>query len=221
MAKILVAEDDEASRVFLAKFLRRQGHEVFEVENGAEALAYLPRVDLALLDVMMPKVNGWQVVDVARREYPDLPVIMLTALASMDDQVRGLEAGADDYVTKPYDLRALEARIKALLRRSRIEGEIVQGDLRVVPGERAAYLDGVLLDLTGVEFELLLVLAQYPGRLFTRNRLLERVWGSDYTGMDRVVDVRMVSLRRKLLEDGRDPRFIETVRGQGYRFRPQ
>jgi two-component system alkaline phosphatase synthesis response regulator PhoP len=221
VAKILIAEDDEASRSLLAKFLTRQGHEVFEAVDGSEALELVPRVDCALLDVMMPKLDGWQVIDALRAERPDMPVIMLTALASTEHQVKGLDLGADDYVTKPFDLRALDARIRALLRRSRLEQEIVRGELRIVPSERAAYLGDAMLSLTNVEYELLLALAQHPGRLFSRDRLLERIWGPDYFGLDRVVDVRMVALRRKLGEDGRNPRFIETVRGQGYRFRVQ
>lgn len=221
MAKILIAEDDEASRNLVSKFLTRQGHEVFEAVDGQEALELVPRVDCALLDVMMPRFDGWQVIDAIRAEHPDMPVIMLTALATTEHQVKGLDLGADDYVTKPFDLRALDARIRALLRRSRLENEIVRGELRIVPAERSVYLADEILELTNVEYELLLALAQHPGRLYSRDRLLERIWGPDYFGMDRVVDVRMVALRRKLKEDGRNPRFIETVRGQGYRFRPQ
>lgn len=217
MPKILVVEDDQASRVFLSKFLIQDGQEVMEATNGEEALQLAPKADLVLLDVMMPKLGGLDVAKILRRDYPRLPVIMLTALATTHDQIQGLESGVDDYVTKPYDLRALVLRVRALLRRTKLEQEFVFGDLRIAPETHEVFLKGNLLTLTKVEYELLYALAQHPGRIFTRERLLERIWGRDYFGMDRVVDVRMVALRKKL---GDNEEFIETVRGLGYRFNP-
>jgi two-component system, OmpR family, alkaline phosphatase synthesis response regulator PhoP len=219
MPNVLIAEDDAASRDFLSKFLRREGYHVIEAVNGEEALQSVAQADIVLLDVMMPKLGGWDVIKILRKDYPHLPVIMLTALATLNDQLQGLELGADDYISKPYDLRALGLRIKAILRRSGLEKELVFDQLKIIPDTRAVLLNNQPLLLSKVEYELLLTLAQHPGHVFTRERLLERIWGSDYFGMDRVVDVRMVALRKKLGDDGRETRFIETVRGLGYRFK--
>jgi two-component system, OmpR family, alkaline phosphatase synthesis response regulator PhoP len=217
MPKVLIVEDDQDNRELLSKFLKREGYEILGAVNGEEALQLVSRADLVLLDVMMPKLCGWDVVKRVREDYPRLPVLMLSALATTDDQVRGLELGADDYVTKPYDLRALGSRIKALLRRTgTIENALEFADLRIVSETREVFVKDRRVVLTRVEFELLLTLAQHPSHVFSRERLLERIWGSDYFGMDRVVDVRMVSLRKKL---GEDIPYIETVRGLGYRFK--
>lgn len=220
MPKVLIVDDDQDNRELLSKFLKREGYEILGAVNGEEALQLVSRADLVLLDVIMPKLCGWDVVKQVRQDYPHLPVLMLSALATTDDQVRGLELGADDYVTKPYDLRALGSRIKALLRRTgMIENALEFADLRIVPETREVFVENHRIVLTRVEFELLLTLAQHPSHVFSRERLLERIWGSDYFGMDRVVDVRMVSLRKKLGEDERDTPYIETVRGLGYRFK--
>jgi two-component system, OmpR family, alkaline phosphatase synthesis response regulator PhoP len=219
MPNVLIAEDDDASRGFLSKFLRREGYQVIEAVNGEEALKGVAQADIILLDVMMPKLGGWDVIKILRKDYPHLPVIMLTALATMNDQVQGLELGADDYISKPYDLRALGLRIKAVLRRSGLEKELVFDQLKIIPETRTVLLNNHPLLLSKVEYELLLTLAQHPGHVFTRERLLERIWGGDYFGVDRVVDVRMVALRKKLGDDGREAQFIETVRGLGYRFK--
>jgi two-component system, OmpR family, alkaline phosphatase synthesis response regulator PhoP len=219
MPKVLVVEDDQASREFLSKFLRREGHEVTEATNGEEALHFAAQTDIVLLDVMMPKLGGWEVIKILRQDHPSLPVIMLTALAARNDQVQGLELGADDYVSKPYDLVTLGLRIKAILRRIGMEKGLEFGELRIMPEAKAVLLDDKPLSLSKVEYELLLTLTRHPGHIFTRERLLERVWGSDYFGMERVVDVRMVALRKKLGDDTRQTPFIETVRGLGYRFK--
>jgi two-component system, OmpR family, alkaline phosphatase synthesis response regulator PhoP len=220
MPNVLIAEDDDASRGFLSKFLQREGYHVIEAVNGEEALQGVSQADIVLLDVMMPKLGGWDVIKILRKDYPRLPVMMLTALSTMNDQLQGLELGADDYISKPYDLRALGLRIKAVLRRSGLENDLVFDQLRIIPETRTVLLNNQPLSLSKVEYELLLTLAQHSGHVFTRERLLERIWGSDYFGMDRVVDVRMVALRKKLGDDGREAHFIETVRGLGYRFKP-
>jgi two-component system alkaline phosphatase synthesis response regulator PhoP len=219
MPTILIVEDDPASLEFLSKFLEREGHTVLTATDGGKALELAGGADLVLLDVMLPVINGWEVAEILRRDWPLLPIIMLTALAGVDDEVKGLELGADDYISKPYDLRELRARIRALLRRAGLESELQFGNLRIVPSTREVYLDDHPVTLSKVEFDLLVTLAQYPGRIFSRERLLERIWGADYYGMDRVVDVRMVSLRKKLGESERALPFIETVRGMGYRFK--
>jgi two-component system, OmpR family, alkaline phosphatase synthesis response regulator PhoP len=217
MPKVLIVEDDQDNRELIGKFLKREGYEIMEAVNGEEALHLVSQSDLILLDVVMPGLCGCEVIKRVRQEYPRLPVIMLSALATTDDQVRGLELGADDYVTKPYDLRALGSRIKALLRRTGMgDNSLEFADLRIVPETREVFVKGHRIVLTKVEFELLLTLAQHPSHVFSRARLLARIWGSDYFGMDRVVDVRMVSLRKKL---GEDTPYIETVRGLGYRFK--
>jgi two-component system alkaline phosphatase synthesis response regulator PhoP len=217
--KILVVEDDPASLEFLRKYLQFEQYEVLEATDGGAALELAAQADLVLLDVMLPVLDGMEVAETLRQDHPDLPILMLTALATTDDQVRGLETGADDYVTKPYNLRELGARIKALLRRTGIPEELVFDHLRIAPHTRQVYLHNKPLALSKVEFDILLTLARNPGRIFSRQMLLERIWGGDYFGMERVVDVRVVSLRKKLAEDSRDPRFIETVRGVGYRFK--
>jgi two-component system, OmpR family, alkaline phosphatase synthesis response regulator PhoP len=220
MPKILIADDDKDNRDLLTKFLNREGFEVLVAFNGEEALHLLSRADLVLLDVMMPKVCGCEVLRRVRQDYARLPVIMVSALATPNDQVRGLELGADDYVTKPYDLRALGLRIRALLRRTGLDDSCLNfADLQIIPATREVYLNNRRLALTKVEFELLLTLAQHPNHVFSREKLLARVWGSDYFGLDRVVDVRMVALRKKLGEDERNTPYIETVRGLGYRFK--
>ncbi|MCA9835267.1 MAG: response regulator transcription factor [Trueperaceae bacterium] len=219
MPRILVVEDDPASHEFLCKFLKREGHDVLSAMDGGQALEQAAQADMMLLDVMLPVMSGLEVAEAVRHDHPTMPILMLTALSTTDDEVRGLETGADDYITKPYDLRELRARIRALLRRSGLNNELSFGPLRIVPETREVYLENKLLSLSKVEYDLLVTLAQYPGHVFSRERLLERIWGSDYYGMDRVVDVRMVALRKKLGEDGREPLFIETVRGLGYRFK--
>ncbi len=219
MPKILVVEDDPASLDFLRKYLQYELYETLEATDGGTALELAAQADLVLLDVMLPVLDGMEVAETLRRDHPDLPILMLTALATTDDQVRGLETGADDYVTKPYNLRELGARIKALLRRTGIPEALRFNNLRILPQARQVYLQDEPLALSKVEFDILLALARHPGRVFSRQMLLERIWGRDYFGMERVVDVRVVSLRKKLAEDSRKPRFIETVRGVGYRFK--
>lgn len=193
--------------------------EVLEAENGEKALALFPRADLIILDLMLPKLDGFQVLAEVRRERPELPILMLTARGEEEERVKGLELGADDYVVKPFSPKEVVARVKALLRRAGLKEELHYGPLRLLPKERQAYLEGKPLPLSQLEFDLLLTLAQHPGMVFTRERLLEKVWGPDFPGIDRVVDVHIAGLRKKLMDDPENPRFIETVRGLGYRFR--
>jgi two-component system, OmpR family, alkaline phosphatase synthesis response regulator PhoP len=214
MAKVLVVEDDRYSREFLTRFLRREGYTVDEADDGDVGLQLAAQADIILLDVMMPKLDGWEVMKTLRKDYPWIPVIMLTALASSGDQVHGFDLGADDYVTKPYDLRTLGSRIKALLRRVGHKSELVFGSLKIIPESHEVFMNEVAIPLARVEFELFLALVQHPGQVFTRERLLERIWGRKYFGNARVVDVRLVALRKKL--GGGE--FIETVWGSGYRF---
>jgi len=201
--------------------LQQAGHEVLEAQDGEEGLRLAASADLVILDLMLPNISGWEVARELRKTHPELPVLMLTARGEEEERVRGFELGADDYVTKPFSPREVVARVQALLRRSGLKDELIFADLVIRPRDRVALLRGEALALSKLEFDLLLTLAQYPGLVWSRERLLERVWGSDYPGVDRVVDVHMVSLRKKLGEDAERPRYIETVRGVGYRFREE
>lgn len=217
--KVLLADDDPALLEVLGAYLRGAGFEVLEAKDGEKALELFPRADLIILDLMLPKLDGFRVLAEVRRERPELPILMLTARGEEEERVKGLELGADDYVVKPFSPKEVVARVKALLRRAGLKEELNYGPLRLLPKERQAYLEGKPLPLSQPEFDLLLTLAQHPGMVFTRERLLEKVWGPDFPGIDRVVDVHIAALRKKLMDDPENPRFIETVRGVGYRFR--
>ena len=203
--KVLLVDDDPAILEVLGAFLRGAGFEVLEAEDGEKALELFPQADLVILDLMLPKVGGLEVARLIRQERPELPLLILTAKGEEEDRVLGLELGA--------------ARVKALLRRAGLREELVYGPLRLLPTRREAYLAGKPLPLSRLEFDLLLTLAQHPGVVFSRERLLERVWGPGFPGVDRVVDVHIAALRKKLGDDPENPRFIETVRGVGYRFK--
>ena len=217
--KVLLVDDDPAILEVLGAFLRGAGFEVLEAEDGEKALELFPQADLVILDLMLPKVGGLEVARLIRQERPELPLLILTAKGEEEDRVLGLELGADDYVVKPFSPREVVARVKALLRRAGLREELVYGPLRLLPTRREAYLAGKPLPLSRLEFDLLLTLAQHPGVVFSRERLLERVWGPGFPGVDRVVDVHIAALRKKLGDDPENPRFIETVRGVGYRFK--
>ncbi|WP_337844475.1 response regulator transcription factor [Thermus sp.] len=217
--KVLVVDDDPAILEVLEGYLRGAGFQVLKDEDGAEALALFPQADLVILDLMLPKVDGFQVAQAIRQARPELPLLLLTARGEEEDRVRGLELGADDYVVKPFSPREVVARVKALLRRTGLREELRYGPLRLLPMKREAHLGEDPLPLSRLEFDLLLTLAQHPGVVFSRERLLEKIWGPDFPGVDRVVDVHIAALRKKLGDDAENPRFIETVRGVGYRFR--
>lgn len=220
--KVLVVDDEPAIQELVRFALEREGFEVSVAQDGWAALAEAERIkpDLVVLDLMLPGLNGFEVCR-ALRATSDVPVLMLTARKEESDRIQGLDLGADDYVTKPFSPRELAARVKAILRRVRgPEREPgVETGLVVDAERRRVLLDGQPVDLTYTEFELLRVLAGHPGRVFTRDELLTRVWGADFYGDARTVDVHIRHLREKLHEDPVAPRFIETVRGVGYRFR--
>lgn len=218
MPTVLLVDDDPAILEVLSAYLAREGYEVLLAKDGEEALGIIPRSDVVILDLMLPKVEGLEVAQRLRQEHPNLPLLMLTALGEEEDRLKGLEL-ADDYVVKPFSPREVVARTRALLRRSGLREELRFKDLVIRPKERMAYLEGEALLLSRLEFDLLLTLAQHPGMVFARERLLEKVWGPDFPGVDRVVDVHIAILRKKLKDDPENPRFIETVRGVGYRFK--
>ncbi len=223
--RILVADDEDDIRVMLGAYLTAEG---FEVSTAADGTSTVERVresppDLVVLDVGMPGLDGFEVLR-RIRTFSDVPVIMLTARSEEVDRVVGLTVGADDYVTKPFSPRELSARIGAVLRRGRAaRQEEVPPPLRFLGltidvARREVEVDGAPVSLTTLEFDLLAALASAPGRVFTRDQLLARVWGYDYFGVDRVVDVHIGNLRKNLGDDAADPRFVGTVRGVGYKF---
>jgi len=223
--RVLVVEDDPSIREMAALGLSRAGFRVTTAGDGREGLlrARHDPFDVVVLDVMLPSLDGFEVCRELRRDSL-VPVLMLTARTDTVDVVTGLELGADDYVTKPFEVPELVARVRAVLRRSSADrGETAQpviraGDLEIDPTGFAARKDGHDLGLTATEFRLLLELARHPGRVLSRDQLLERVWNYDYLGDSRMVDVAVQRLRAKVEADPARPRVIATVRGVGYRF---
>jgi len=221
MQKILVADDDENIVELISLYLRKEGFAVIAARDGGEALQKIAQQepDLVLLDIMMPVKDGWEVCREVRQRYR-VPVIMLTARGEAYDKILGLELGADDYITKPFNPRELVARVKAVLRRSRRAGEggrrLRYRDLVIDLDEFAVFREGRPLSLTRKELELLWLLASEPNRVFSREQLLSRIWGYDYTGDTRTVDTHIKRLRRKL-SAGENWR-IGTVWGVGYKF---
>ncbi|GGM58169.1 DNA-binding response regulator [Deinococcus arenae] len=219
MATVLIVDDDPAIVEILTAYLRAEGHVVLAAGDGVQALPLLARAHVAVVDWMLPGMSGLKVTAHARQTQPQLPVLLLTARGEVDDRLAGLDAGADDYVVKPFSPREVVARVRALLRRVSVRDDIEVGGLTLDVQGRTATLDGQPLAFSRTEFDLLATLAQHPGLLWTRERLLERVWGPEFPGVTRVVDVHVTALRRKLGDEPDHPRFIETVRGAGYRFK--
>ncbi len=224
--KILVVDDEEHIVELVELYLGKEGYKVISAQDGDAAIEKftLEKPDLLVLDIMLPGKDG---LDVLReiRKTSLVPVIMLTARESEVDKVVGLELGADDYLTKPFSPRELVARVKAVLRRARPPAEepepvITRAGLTIDSSRRAVEVVGVgAVELTAKEFDLLYVMAANPGIVLTRERLMEKVWGYEYIGDTRTVDVYIRHLREKLADDADKPRFIETVRGVGYRFK--
>jgi DNA-binding response OmpR family regulator len=222
--RILLVDDEPDLRRMVRQYLEAEGFAVAEAANGTEALDQVrsSSPDLILLDVSMPAPDGFEVLQTVRRTS-DVPVIMLTARSEEIDRVVGLTIGADDYVTKPFSPRELVARVRAVLRRRRPGlpdvSDVLESDgITIYPERREVTVDGEQLEVSTLEFDLLAGLAAAPGRVFTRAQLLEKVWGWDYFGAERVVDVHIANLRKILGDDAANPRFIATVRGVGYKF---
>jgi DNA-binding response OmpR family regulator len=220
---VLVVDDEAPIRELVRRYLQADGVEVIEAADGAAALelfdAHAP--DVVVLDVMLPGLDGIEVLR-RLRTRSDVYVMLLTARTEETDRIVGLSVGADDYLTKPFSPRELAARVKALLRRPHMPeavGRVVRfDDLTIDPDRREVHADGRLVELSSLEFDLLAALANAPGRVFSRRQLLERVWGFDFYGDERVVDVHIRNLRRALGDDADAPRWIGTVRGVGYKF---
>lgn len=221
---MLVVDDEPHIVELVAYHLEREGFTVVTAADGVEALEKVEEEgpDVVVLDVMLPGLDGFSVCQRIRRRHA-VPIILLTARTAEDDRVFGLDVGADDYVTKPFGARELVARVKAVLRRARRYGEpdavLRRGELTIDGERRRARLAGEPLELTPKEFDLLYMLAGRPGRVFSREELLRDVWGYDYAGSTRTVDVHVQRLRHKLGDSPTAPRFIETVHGIGYRFK--
>jgi len=222
--RILAVEDDERIRSAVKLALEDEGWIVDEAESGEAAIELFHRSppDVVLIDIMLPGMDGFELCRTLRRTS-DVPVVMVTARNDTHDVVAGLEAGADDYLTKPFAPKELSARIRALLRRIRpsINGQhqrLAFGDLELIPDEGKVLRDGIELHLTKTEFRLLCELAESPGKVLSREALLDKVWGYDYFGDGRLVDVHVRRLRTKVEVDAANPRHVVTVRGLGYRL---
>ncbi|MEX2294263.1 MAG: response regulator transcription factor [Acidimicrobiales bacterium] len=221
--RILAVEDDERIRAAVKLALEDEGWTVAEAGNGEDALALFQQepADVVLIDIMLPDIDGFEVCRAIRRTS-DVPIVMVTARDDTHDVVAGLEAGADDYLTKPFAPKELSARIRALLRRARTSEvsspHLRFGDLEIVPEEGVVRRNGRDVHLTKTEFRVLVELAQSPGRVFSREVLLERIWEHGYFGDGRLVDVHVRRLRTKVEADPANPRHVVTVRGLGYKL---
>ena len=225
MAQTILVVDDHANvRTLIKEYLTELGYRVVSAGDGAAALAAARRepIDLILLDVMMPNLDGFEFLKIYRKEH-GVPIILLTARLAESDKVLGLELGADDYVTKPFGMHELVARIRAVLRRTSASGsatpaDIVRlGELLVNRQAHSVMVSGQPVTLTPSEFALLATLLESPGRVFSRELLLERLQGHDYEGIERTIDVHIRNLRKKIEPDPTQPRYIRTVFGIGYR----
>lgn len=218
MANILVVEDEKSMQEIIAEYMQRGGHACFTADDGMDALLALKNhpMDLMILDIMMPHLDGFSVCKMAR-EMSGLPIIMLTAKSSEDDKLKGYSLGADDYMTKPFSPKVLLAKVNALLRRSSVlPADILNaGKISILPTSHKAFLEGQEITLTYKEYELLYFLMSNPGQIFSREQLLNRIWGYDFEGTTRTIDTHIKTLRQKLGEEGKH---IVTLIRSGYKF---
>jgi two-component system, OmpR family, response regulator len=227
--RILLVDDEQSVQTLLSYPLRKDGYHVTPALDGREALERFEEshFDLVVLDLMLPKLDGVEVCRRLRRQS-QVPIIMLTAKGSETDKVAGLEVGADDYITKPFSMREFRSRVRAALRRAEMspdpdveEEPLERGDIRIDFAKRTTEVRGDPVRLTYVEFEILAVLMRHPGRVYTREMLLDRVWGDSAFRDQRTVDVHIRHLREKIERDPKSPEHLLTVRGVGYRFRDE
>jgi len=227
--RLLVVEDDQGIQRTISDYFKHIGYDVLTASDGEAGirLALDEKPDAVILDVMLPKADGFSVCRHIRERNPALPILILTAKDDVVDKVLGLEMGADDYITKPFSLRELEARLRSVLRRMRAkvqesdendQAPITRGTLRILPGRREVTISGKQVELTPKEFELLALFAAHPGRVYSRKYLLENIWDYTYSGYDRTIDSHINRLRAKIEEDPDDPKLIMTVWGVGYKF---
>lgn len=222
--RILLVEDEKNIREAVTAYLEKEGYWITSVEDGQMALDEFAKhdFDLIILDLMLPKVSGERVCRVIR-ESSDVPIIMLTAKGEIEDRIIGLELGADDYLVKPFSPRELVARVRALMRRANSDREPMRevleyGDLTIDLSGHKVLVKGEEVDLTASEFKLLTTLSRYPGRVYSRMELVEKVLGYDFEGYERTIDSHVKNLRAKLGDNPRDPKWFHTVHGVGYRF---
>ncbi|MCD6541459.1 response regulator transcription factor [Candidatus Bipolaricaulota bacterium] len=225
MKTILLVEDEREIARMVQAYLMREGYRVEVAFDGEEGWRRYQELspDLIILDLMLPKLHGLELARKIRR-VSDVPIIMLTALSEEADRVAGLELGADDYVTKPFSLRELAARVRAVLRRAegiREPERLSYGPLEIDLGSREVRLEGRSIDLTPIEFDLLAYLARHPGKVFTRRELLSAVQERSYASFPRTIDSHIKNLRHKIEPDPKNPRFIVTVHGVGYKFQAE
>lgn len=221
MAKVLVVDDDAHIRELVRLYLEDEGFEIIEKSNGEDALQYAENhiVDLVILDIMMPKMDGWALCE-NLREFGEMPILMITAKGEATDRIKGFKLGTDDYLVKPFDPVELVLRVKALLKRYRIStaSEIQLGTITLDRKRyHVIYSNGQTITLPMKEFEVLYKLGSNPGQLFTRDNLIEHIWGIDYEGDDRTVDVHIKRLRERFTDFESDFRIV-TIRGLGYRL---
>ncbi|MDV3427097.1 MAG: response regulator transcription factor [Bacillota bacterium] len=223
--KILIVDDEEHIRELISFNLKNNGYETITADNGNSAVKIIDDepIKLVILDLMLPGMDGYEVCKKIRYnpKTTDIPIIMLTAKSEEIDKVLGLELGADDYMTKPFSIRELLARVKALLRRTTVQAVTQKysfGNVTIDFEKHKATKDGKIIELTLKEFELLVILIKNKGRVMTRDFLLDKIWGYEYIGETRTVDVHIRHLRQKIEDDDSSPEFIETIRGIGYRF---
>jgi two-component system OmpR family response regulator len=220
MQKLIVVDDDPHIRELMSLYLRNEGYEVLEAGNGGEAVTLLKAhaVSLVILDIMMPGMDGWELARYIR-ERSEIPMLMVTAKGEPLDKYKGFQIGADDYLVKPFDLLELVMRVKALLKRSRshVEPAVQIGPVRIDRNTFEVRIGEERITLPLKEFELLYHLASHPGRIFTREKLIEQIWGFDYEGDDRTIDVHIKRLRSRFA-DHADALTITTIRGLGYRL---
>lgn len=221
MYKVLIIEDEYKIAEVLEAYLKKEGYIVFKEASGLKGLeAYLEKQpDVIILDLMLPDLMGEEVCKKIRKESK-VPILMLTAKAMEEDILKGFDIGADDYVTKPFSPKEVVARVKALIKRSKDEvlPLIIYEGLEIDCGGRRVKLNGEEIDLTPTEFKILITMAQNSKKVFTREELINSVFGMDYDGYDRSIDTHIKNLRHKLKEDTKDPKYIKTIRGLGYRF---
>lgn len=224
---IMVVEDEEPIRKFIKINLDREGYAVYEASSGEEALEIVQneQIDIAILDVMLPGIDGFEVLKELRNKYPKMGIIMLTAKSQDTDKIMGLEYGSDDYMTKPFNPAELILRIKSLIRRLDFDSEnkniLEFGPFKLDLSSREFYKNNVKIELTRTEFAIIDLFMSNPGKAFDRDQILDIIWGVDFSGDGKVVDVNIRRLRSKIEEDPSKPIYIETIWGIGYRWREE
>ena len=224
--KVLLVEDEDSIRKFIKIDLERAGYDVLEAGTGEDGveLAREEEIDIVVLDIMLPGIDGFEVCKILREEFPALGIIMLTAKSQDIDKIMGLEYGTDDYMTKPFNPTELVLRVKSLNRRMGREGEdddsmLEYGPFKIDTYSRRFFKDDIEMDLTPTEFSIVKLFMENPGRAFERDEILNTIWGYDFVGDSKIVDVNIRRLRSKIENDPSNPHFIETIWGTGYRWR--